>query len=43
MKVLQLFETISSKYLKNSAEYNQKLDSELRRIGFLKTILCNVS
>jgi hypothetical protein len=32
---------MSSKYLKHSSEYYQKLELELRKIGFLKTILCN--
>lgn len=42
-KVLQLFETMSSKYLKYSSDYYQKLESELRKSGFLKTILCNAT
>jgi len=39
--VLQLVESLASKMLKGSSEYYNKLESELRRIGFLKTIFCN--
>lgn len=40
--VLQLFETIGARYMKGGNDYLSKLDTELRKLGFLRTILCGV-
>ena len=40
--ILQLFEAIGARYMKGGNEYLTKLDGELRKQGFLKTILCSV-
>jgi DNA primase large subunit len=39
--MLQLFENLGTRYMKGSSEYISKLDQELRKVGFLKSILCN--
>ena len=38
--VLQIFENIGTRHMKGSNDYLNKLEIELRKIGFLKTILC---
>jgi hypothetical protein len=42
-KVLQVFETVAARCVKYSADYYNKLETELRKIGFLKSILCGVN
>ena len=37
--ILQLFENIGARYMKGGNDYLTKLDTELRKTGFLKTIL----
>ncbi|CAF0760455.1 unnamed protein product [Brachionus calyciflorus] len=39
--ILQMFETIGARYMKGGNDYLSKLDTELRKLGFLKTILCS--
>lgn len=39
--VLQLFENIGSRHMKGSEKYLTKLDEELRKVGFIKSILCS--
>ncbi len=40
--VLQLIENVGTRHMKGSADYLSKLDQELRKIGFLKSILGSV-
>jgi hypothetical protein len=41
--VLQLIENVGTRFMKGSNDYINKLSEELRKIGFLKSILCSVS
>lgn len=38
-KVLQLFENVAIRHMKYSNDYNKKLDTELHKISFIKSIL----
>lgn len=38
-----MVENVGTRCMKGSNDYLNKLDVELRKIGFLKSILCNVS
>lgn len=40
--VLQIVENVGTRHMKGVADYISKLDTEFRKIGFLKSILCNV-
>ena len=42
LKVLQMVENVGTRCMKGSADYMSKLDTEFRKIGFIKSILCNV-
>jgi hypothetical protein len=37
-----MFENVSARHMKGSPDYIKTLDAELRKVGFLKSILCNV-
>ncbi len=39
---MQIVENVGTRHIKGVAEYINKLDAEFRKIGFLKSILCNV-
>lgn len=39
--VLQIVENVGTRHMKGVADYISKLDTEFRKIGFLKSILCN--
>lgn len=39
LKVLQLFENVAIRHMKYSNDYNKKLDTELHKISFIKSIL----
>lgn len=39
--VLQMIENVGTRHMKGSNDYLNKLDGELRKIGFIKSILCN--
>lgn len=38
-----MIENVGTRHMKGSNDYLNKLDGELRKIGFIKSILCNVS
>jgi hypothetical protein len=40
--VLQLIENIGTRHMKGSNEYIKKIDEELRKNGFLKSLYCSV-
>ena len=40
--VLQIVENVGTRHMKGVADYISKLDTEFRKIGFLRSILCNV-
>lgn len=39
--ILQIVENVGTRHMKGVADYISKLDTEFRKIGFLKSILCN--
>jgi hypothetical protein len=38
-----MFENVGTRHMKGSNDYIKTLDAELRKVGFLKSLLCNVS
>ena len=41
--ILQLIENVGTRHMKGSNEYLKKIDEELRKNGFLKSLHCSVS